>query len=238
MWQSSFTHWAFLAPLIYTLKHSLHFAFFLIYHIYIIYIVLLSYILCLVLVELGCTIKYWKKSFPTFEYIEKRPFQGQDVISIAAVLLCLVLLLKLWHLYYSVIFLGRVIRFQVTQLALILAYNDPDFSILLPRALECWDCKCVLLCLIYAVLGIEPRTLPMSGKHSTSRATFSALYQYSCICCVEHPCCLNSLCWSLNILLAFVLLKENDQNNWMHVAWKNNIEGFLMIETIPTHSFV
>lgn len=116
-------------------------------YIYIIYIVLLSYILCLVLVDLGCTIKYWKKSFPTFGYIEKIPFQGQDVISIAAVLLCLALLLKLWHLYYSVIFLGRVIRFQVIQLALILANNDPDFSILLPRAIECWDCKYVSLCL-------------------------------------------------------------------------------------------
>lgn len=48
------------------------------------------------------------------------------------------------------------------------AKDDLDFLIFLPPFPHCWDEQCVTLCLVYAVLKVEPRGLPIPGKYFTN----------------------------------------------------------------------
>jgi hypothetical protein len=48
-----------------------------------------------------------------------------------------------------------------------------ELLILLPQSSKGWNHRCVTLCLVYEVLGIEPRASCMLCKHSSNPATFA-----------------------------------------------------------------
>ena len=50
------------------------------------------------------------------------------------------------------------------------AKDDPEFLSLLSRPSESWPYRCVLLCLVYVVLGIDPRASCRLHQHSTHQA--------------------------------------------------------------------